>query len=70
MLACEADARGRKGFEDQPYEPGERLRAALAAAPRDVPVLRARLESELRRRGDTVEVLVSTTDTDPWTFRV
>ncbi|MFO7286058.1 MAG: multifunctional CCA addition/repair protein [Gammaproteobacteria bacterium] len=32
LLACEADARGRKGFEDQPYEPGERLRAALAAA--------------------------------------
>ena len=32
-----------------------------------LPVLRDRLVAEL---GDTVEVLVSTTNTDPWTFRV
>jgi putative NIF3 family GTP cyclohydrolase 1 type 2 len=32
-----------------------------------LPVLRSRLVADL---GDTVEVLVSTTNTDPWTFRV
>ncbi|MET0997316.1 MAG: Nif3-like dinuclear metal center hexameric protein, partial [Marmoricola sp.] len=31
-----------------------------------LPVLRRRLGDEL---GDTVEVAVSTTNTDPWTFR-
>ena len=31
LLACEADARGRKGFEDRPYPQGEFLRRALAA---------------------------------------
>ena len=29
LLACECDARGRLGFEDQPYPQGDRLRAAL-----------------------------------------
>jgi tRNA nucleotidyltransferase (CCA-adding enzyme) len=29
LLACEADARGRLGFEDQPYAPSRRLRQAL-----------------------------------------
>ena len=32
LLACEADARGRKGFEDQPYLQADFLAAALAAA--------------------------------------
>jgi len=32
LIACEADARGRKGLEDRPYPQRERLRAALAAA--------------------------------------
>ncbi len=32
LIACEADARGRKGLEDRPYPPAERFRAALAAA--------------------------------------
>jgi tRNA nucleotidyltransferase (CCA-adding enzyme) len=32
LLACEADARGRKGLEDRPYPQGDRLRAALRAA--------------------------------------
>jgi len=42
LLACEADARGRKGLEDQPYPQRERLRAALDAARSvDVAPLRA-----------------------------
>jgi tRNA nucleotidyltransferase (CCA-adding enzyme) len=32
LLACEADARGRKGLEDRGYPQAERLRAALRAA--------------------------------------
>ena len=32
LLACEADSRGRTGFEHAPYPQRERLRAALAAA--------------------------------------
>jgi tRNA nucleotidyltransferase (CCA-adding enzyme) len=32
LLACEADARGRKGLEDSPYPQAARLRTALAAA--------------------------------------
>jgi tRNA nucleotidyltransferase (CCA-adding enzyme) len=32
LLACECDARGRRGFEDTPYAPSPRLTAALAAA--------------------------------------
>jgi tRNA nucleotidyltransferase (CCA-adding enzyme) len=32
LLACEADARGRKGLENRAYEQGDRLRAALRAA--------------------------------------
>ena len=32
LLACEADARGRKGLENRPYPQGDRLRAALRAA--------------------------------------
>jgi tRNA nucleotidyltransferase (CCA-adding enzyme) len=32
LLACEADARGRKGLEQQPYAQADRLRAALRAA--------------------------------------
>lgn len=31
LLACEADARGRKGLEDRPYPQADKLRAALAA---------------------------------------
>ncbi|HSC15173.1 MAG TPA: multifunctional CCA addition/repair protein [Gammaproteobacteria bacterium] len=32
LLACEADARGRKGLENRPYPQADRLRAALRAA--------------------------------------
>jgi tRNA nucleotidyltransferase (CCA-adding enzyme) len=32
LLACEADARGRKGLENRPYPQGDRLRGALRAA--------------------------------------
>ena len=32
LLACEADARGRKGLEERAYSQGDRLRAALRAA--------------------------------------
>jgi tRNA nucleotidyltransferase (CCA-adding enzyme) len=32
LLACEADARGRKGLEDRSYDQADRLRAALRAA--------------------------------------
>jgi len=32
LLACECDARGRTGLEDQPYPPRERLAALLEAA--------------------------------------
>jgi tRNA nucleotidyltransferase (CCA-adding enzyme) len=32
LLACEADMRGRKGFEERPYPQAERLRTALRAA--------------------------------------
>jgi tRNA nucleotidyltransferase (CCA-adding enzyme) len=31
LLACEADHRGRTGYEDRPYPQAERLRAAHAA---------------------------------------
>ncbi len=37
LIACEADARGRKGLENQPYPQAERFRRAFAAA-RDVDV--------------------------------
>jgi tRNA nucleotidyltransferase (CCA-adding enzyme) len=32
LLACEADARGRKGLEDRPYPQADRFRTALRAA--------------------------------------
>ena len=32
LLACEADARGRTGFEDRPYEQADYLRDVFAAA--------------------------------------
>ncbi|MDD1617770.1 MAG: tRNA nucleotidyltransferase (CCA-adding enzyme), partial [Methylococcaceae bacterium NSP1-2] len=31
LLACEADAKGRTGFENRPYPQAERLRAAAKA---------------------------------------
>ncbi len=37
LLACEADARGRKGLETQPYPQADVLRAALAAVKPIVP---------------------------------
>jgi tRNA nucleotidyltransferase (CCA-adding enzyme) len=56
LLACEADARGRLGFEDRPYPQSELLRSArdAAAAVRAQPVLDRGLEGpeiarELRR---------------------
>jgi tRNA nucleotidyltransferase (CCA-adding enzyme) len=32
LLACECDARGRKGFENQAYEPSTKLQEVLKAA--------------------------------------
>jgi tRNA nucleotidyltransferase (CCA-adding enzyme) len=43
LLACEADARGRKGLEHRPYPSGDLLRAALRAA-RSVDAARVREE--------------------------
>lgn len=43
LLACEADARGRTGLENQPYPQAERLRLALRAA-RSVDAGRVRAE--------------------------
>ncbi len=43
LLACEADARGRKGLEERPYPQGERFRTALRAA-RGVDATRVRTE--------------------------
>ena len=43
LLACEADARGRTGFEDRPYPQADYFRQALAAANR---VDTARLQAE------------------------
>jgi tRNA nucleotidyltransferase (CCA-adding enzyme) len=37
LLACEADFRGRTGFETLPYPQGDLLRRALAAAARIKP---------------------------------
>jgi tRNA nucleotidyltransferase (CCA-adding enzyme) len=37
LLACEADSRGRKGFESRPYPQADLLRAALAAVKPIVP---------------------------------
>ena len=40
LLACEADARGRTGFEERPYPQADRVRAAFAAASAiDIPAL-------------------------------
>ncbi len=43
LLACEADARGRKGLEDRPYDQAVRLRTALRAA-RGVDAAKVRAE--------------------------
>lgn len=42
LLACEADSRGRTGFEDRPYPQADLVRAAFAAASQvDIPSLLA-----------------------------
>jgi tRNA nucleotidyltransferase (CCA-adding enzyme) len=42
LLACEADARGRTGFEERPYPQADRVRSAFAAASAiDIPALLA-----------------------------
>ena len=46
LLACEADARGRKGLEDRAYPQGDRLRAALRAA-RSVDAAKVKAERKL-----------------------
>ncbi len=46
LLACEADARGRKGLEERPYVQGDRFRTALRAA-RGVDATRVRTERGL-----------------------
>lgn len=48
LLACECDARGRLGCEDQAYAPAPRLRTALAAA-RQVPT--AQIAADAAARG-------------------
>ncbi len=49
LLACEADARGRKGLEDRAYRQGDRLRAALRAA-RGVDAAQGESGASARRR--------------------
>ena len=51
LLACEADARGRKGLEDRPYVQGEIFRTALRAA-RGVDA--ARVQSERKLEGEAL----------------
>ena len=51
LLACEADMRGRTGFEDRPYPQAERMRTALTAA-RNVDV--RRLQSEQNLTGEAL----------------
>jgi tRNA nucleotidyltransferase (CCA-adding enzyme) len=47
LLACEADARGRKGLEQQPYPQADRLRRCLQAARSvDVAPLAARYQKQ------------------------
>jgi tRNA nucleotidyltransferase (CCA-adding enzyme) len=46
LLACEADARGRKGLEDRAYHQADRLRAALRAA-RSVDAAKLKAERKL-----------------------
>jgi tRNA nucleotidyltransferase (CCA-adding enzyme) len=46
LLACEADARGRKGLEDRPYPQADRLRAALRAA-RSIDAAKVKAERKL-----------------------
>jgi len=46
LLACEADARGRKGLEDRPYPQADLFRAALRAA-RGVDAARVREEKQV-----------------------
>jgi tRNA nucleotidyltransferase (CCA-adding enzyme) len=46
LLACEADARGRKGLEQRAYSQGERLRAALRAA-RGIDAAKLKAEQQL-----------------------
>ena len=46
LLACEADARGRKGLEQRAYSQGERLRAALRAA-RGVDAAKVKAEQQV-----------------------
>jgi tRNA nucleotidyltransferase (CCA-adding enzyme) len=46
LLACEADARGRKGLEDRPYPQADRLRAALRAA-RSIDAAKVKAERQL-----------------------
>jgi tRNA nucleotidyltransferase (CCA-adding enzyme) len=46
LLACEADARGRKGLEDRPYPQADLLRTALGAA-RGVDASRVRDEQKV-----------------------
>jgi len=54
LVACEADARGRKGLEDRPYPQAELLRGAHAAAKNvDVAALSAG-ETDGRKIGDAV----------------
>ena len=49
LLACEADARGRKGLEERPYPQAERFRTALRAA-RGVDASRVRSRARARGR--------------------
>jgi tRNA nucleotidyltransferase (CCA-adding enzyme) len=51
LLACEADARGRKGLENRAYPQAERLRLALRAA---AGVDAARLKAETKLEGEAL----------------
>jgi tRNA nucleotidyltransferase (CCA-adding enzyme) len=51
LLACEADARGRKGLEDRAYPQAERLRVALRAARA---VAAGKIKAELELDGEAL----------------
>jgi tRNA nucleotidyltransferase (CCA-adding enzyme) len=59
LIACEADARGRTGLEDQPYPQRDRLLAALAAARTvDGGALAATIPVEAKDRGERIAAAV------------
>ena len=70
LLACEIDARGRKGLEDQPYPQADHLRQALTAAANIAiqPLIQRGLKSrelQLAIRQKRAQAIASTTGRHP-----